>query len=107
MQVEITRHNRAVQLILNLSAGALDVYPDKDLSPAKHKTQGFGLVIVEEVACIDVKTQQRLESPQEPASFYLLSTLAINDIANLHQIVHFYGLRWRIERLHFTLKSGA
>lgn len=107
MQVEINRDNRAVRLILNLRAGAVNVYPDKDLSPAKHKTQGFSLVIAEEIACIDIKTQETLEPPKEPAIWYLLTTLPIADIVDVKRIVYFYALRWRIERLHFTLKSGA
>jgi hypothetical protein len=48
-------------LTLQLRAGAVDVYPAQDLSITNHKTQGFFLVIAQEVACVDLKTQQRIE----------------------------------------------
>jgi hypothetical protein len=105
--VTIERQNRAVQLVLNLRAGAVNVYPDKDLSPSKHKTQGFSLVVAQEVACIDLKTQHVLPPPEEPALWYLLSSLPINSLEQIQRVVQFYALRWRIERFHYTLKSGA
>lgn len=105
--VTIHRQNRAVQLVLNLRAGAVNVYPDKDLSPNKHKTQGFSLVVAQEVACLDLKTQQGLPPPEEPALWYLLSSLPINFPEQVQRVVQFYALRWRIERFHYRLKSGA
>ena len=105
--VNIYRQNRAVRLVLNLRAGAVNVYPDKDLSPTKHKTQGFSLVVAQEVACIDLKTQQVMPAPEEPALWYLLTTLSIDSAIQVQRVVRFYALRWRIERFHYTLKSGA
>jgi hypothetical protein len=107
MTVDINRDNRAVQLILSLRAGAVDIYPDPGLSISKHKTQGFSLVIAQEVACIDLKTQQQIEPPPAPAIWYLLTTLPVSEREEVTRIVHFYALRWRIERFHYTLKSGA
>jgi hypothetical protein len=57
LSVTVERQNRAVQLVLNLRAGAVNVYPDKDLSPSQHKTQGLSLGVAQEVACIDLNTQ--------------------------------------------------
>ncbi len=50
-RVRIYRHNREVELTLRLRAGAVNVYPEKDLSPSKHKTQGLSLVVAEEISC--------------------------------------------------------
>ena len=107
LTVNIHRQNKAVQLVLELRAGAVNVYPDKDLSPAKHKTQGFSLVVAKEVACIDLKTQQVMPASEEPALWYLLTTLPIDSQMKVQRVVRFYALRWRIERFHYTLKSGA
>ncbi len=105
--VNIERQNRAVQVVLNLRAGAVNVYPDKDLSPSRHKTQGLSLVIAQEVACLDRKTQQPLPPPEQPALWYLLTSLPIDSLEQVQRVVQFYALRWRIERFHYTLKSGA
>lgn len=107
LTVHIERQHRAVQLVLNLRAGAVNVYPDKDLSPGKHKTQEFSLVVAQEVACIDLKTQHVLPPPEQPALWYLLTSLPIHSLEQVQRVVHFYALRWRIERFHYTLKSGA
>jgi len=37
----------------------------------------------------------------------LVSTLPIADETGARQLVQYYALRWRIERLHYTLKSGC
>lgn len=37
----------------------------------------------------------------------LLTTLPVDTCTALQRVIRFYALRWRIERLHFTLKSGA
>ncbi len=39
--VSIRRDNRDVELTLRLKAGKVNVYPRKDLSAKKHKTQGL------------------------------------------------------------------
>lgn len=107
LSVNIERQNRAVQVFLKLRAGAVNVYPDKDLSPSRHKTQGLSLVIAQEVACLDGKTQQPLPLPEQPARWYLLTSLPIDSLEQVQRVVQFYALRWRIERFHYTLKSGA
>ncbi|NJO73940.1 MAG: IS4 family transposase [Leptolyngbyaceae cyanobacterium RM1_406_9] len=107
LSVTVERQNRAVQLVLNLRAGAVNVYPDQDLSSSQHKTQGWSLVVAQEVACIDLNTQQVMPPPETPAVWYLLSSLPTDSLEQVQRIVHFYALRWRIERFHYTLKSGA
>jgi hypothetical protein len=43
----------------------------------------------------------------EPIVWILLTTMAVNDLDAASEMVHYYTLRWTIERLHFTLKSGC
>jgi hypothetical protein len=38
---------------------------------------------------------------------YLLTSLPIENQADVERVVYLYALRWRIERFHYTLKSGA
>ncbi len=106
-EVLIHRNNKEARLTLQLKAGAVKVYPDKDLSVRKHQTQGLSLVIAEETACVDVATGADIFNKSDKALWYLLTSLPIEKQKDAERIVDFYALRWRIERLHYTLKSGA
>jgi hypothetical protein len=106
-RVRIYRHNREVELTLSLRAGAVNVYPEKDLSPSKHKTQGLSLVVAQEISCVDPQTQKDLFCPEEAATWYLLTSLPIDTLEQVIRVTQFYALRWQVERFHYTLKSGA
>ena len=43
----------------------------------------------------------------KPIEWLLLTTLAVETLADAQRAVTWYSYRWRIERLHFTLKSGG
>ena len=43
----------------------------------------------------------------EPIEWLLVTTLAVTTVADAERIVTWYSYRWRIERLHFTLKTGG
>jgi hypothetical protein len=43
----------------------------------------------------------------EPVHWLLLTTLPVHTLAQAHQCLLWYTYRWRIERFHFTLKSGC
>lgn len=105
--VSIRRDNREVELTLRLKAGKVNVYPGKDLSAKKHKTQGLSLVVAEDIACVDAKTGKPLGSDTKPAQWWLLTSLPTENLAQVNKVVDFYAWRWRVERLHYTLKSGA
>lgn len=60
-----------------------------------------------EVACVDAKSQTDCFEADNALSWTLLTSLPIDQANDVQRIVRFYALRWRIERLHFTLKSGA
>jgi hypothetical protein len=98
---------RTVELTLQLQAATVHLYPNKDLSAARHKTQPLSLVVATEVACVDVKTQADCFDANQALSWSLLTSLPIERADDVQRVVRFYALRWRIERLHFTLKSGA
>lgn len=90
-----------------LKAGAVNVPPDKNLSNSKHQTQGLFLVIAQEIACVDSQTGATILEETDKAVWYLLTSLPIENQGQMERVVSFYTLRWRIERLHYTLKSGA
>jgi hypothetical protein len=53
-----------------------------------------------------------VEEPTPPeghkaACWLLLATWPITDLAGAVQCARYYGLRWRVERYHYTLKSGC
>jgi len=43
----------------------------------------------------------------EPVCWVLLCTMPVTTVDEARRIVGYYALRWTIERLHFTLKSGC
>lgn len=104
---QVGGQRRTVELTLQLQAATVHIYPNQALSAALHKTQALSLVVATEVACLDVKTQADCFDAENALAWSLLTTLPIEQAAEVQRIVRFYALRWRIERLHFTLKSGA
>ena len=106
-EVSIQRNHKEVKLTLALKAGAVNVLPDKNLSASKHQIQGLSLVIAEEIACVDSKTGENSFNEKDKAVWYLLTSLPVENQGDVERIVYFYALRWRIERFHYTLKSGA
>jgi hypothetical protein len=105
-QVRIRREHKEVELTLKLKAGAVHIHPRKDLSIKKHQIQGLSLVVAEEISCIEVESREEVPC-QTPAIWYLMTSLPIHDAEDISRVVKFYALRWRVERFHYTLKSGA
>jgi hypothetical protein len=100
-RVVITRQNKEITLVLALQGGAVNV-----LSGAGEKTQGLALVIAEEVDSFDSQGK-RIFDPEQRVIWYLLTSLSVTTVLEMERWTYFYSLRWRIERLHYTLKSGA
>ena len=100
-RVVITRQNKEITLVLSLQGGAVNV-----LSGAGRKTNGLALVIAEEIASFDQQGKS-IFNPEERVVWYLLTSLPVTSVLEMERITYFYALRWRIERLHYTLKSGA
>lgn len=100
-RVVITRQNKEITLVLSLQGGAVNV-----LSGAGQKTRGLALVIAEEIASFDSQGNSIFD-PQQRVVWYLLTSLPVTSVLEMERLTYFYSLRWRIERLHYTLKSGA
>jgi dsDNA-binding SOS-regulon protein len=105
-QVKVMRHNKEVTLTLQLRAGQVSVHPNKDKNAARHKTGPMTLVNAREIAAKDEKGQDCYKA-QEAADWLLLTTLTLDEQCTAMDIVKYYSLRWRIERLHYVNKSGA
>jgi hypothetical protein len=106
MQVEVYRQNQPIVVELTISAAPLAVLPDKDLSPAKHQLSGLYLVVAQETNAFD-EQGTCVFNPQQRACWLLLTSYQVEQAADAFQVVRWYALRWRIERLHLVLKSAA
>ena len=100
-RVVITRQNKEITLVLARQGGAVDV-----LAGAGQKTHGLALVIAQEIDSFDSQGQSIFD-PQQRVVWYLLTSLPVTSVLEMERLTYFYSLRWRIERLHYTLKSGA
>ena len=100
-RVVITRQNKEITLVLSLQGGAVNV-----LSGTGEKTQGLALVSAEEIASFDSQGKS-IYDPEQRVVWYLLTSLPVTSVLEMERLTYFYSLRWRIERLHYTLKSGA
>ena len=105
-RITIDRGSKQVTLTLSLQAARVHVLPDKDKSIKKHKTAELSLVIATEVAAVD-QTGKNVFNSKEAAQWYLLTALPIDSQEDIVRILRFYSLRWRIERFHYTMKSGG
>lgn len=105
-QVAVLRQHQQVRLRLSLQACQVHVWPHKDRSPAKHKSQPLWVVIAREVGAVD-EAGMDVFNPDEAAEWFLLSSLGVETEEDAQRLVGFYSLRWRIERFHYVLKSGA
>lgn len=105
-RVKIWRKGKEVTLVLSIQAGKVNVLAGKKNRLEKPQTEGLSIVIAEEKEAIDSQGKSVFEA-DERAVWYLLTSLEIEDLAGIERVANFYALRWRIERLHYTLKSGA
>lgn len=105
-RVKILRKGKEVTLVLSLRAGKVNVLAGKKSQLDKQQTEGLSLVIAEEKEAFDSKGKSVFDS-DERAIWYLLTSLEIENQSGIERVATFYALRWRIERLHYTLKSGA
>lgn len=105
-EAEVLRGYQLVRLRLQLQACKIYVWPDKNHSVARHKTEPLWVVIAREVGAL---TEQGTDvfDDRQAAEWYLVSTLAVESESDARRIVGFYSLRWRIERFHYVLKSGG
>jgi len=105
-EVLINRKGKEVRLRVSLKAVSVNVLAGKKNLSENRKTEGLSLVIAEEVAAFD-RQGNNVYQPEEGALWYLLTSLGIDNLAQVERITGFYARRWLIERFHYTLKSGA
>ena len=105
-RVPIFRKGKEITLVLSLRARQVNVLGGKNNQTGKQKTEGLSLVIAEEKEAFD-RNGKSVFDPAERAIWYLLTSLPIANLAEIERVTTFYALRWRIERFHYTLKSGA
>lgn len=96
-EVEIERGGRTIGLTLSISYSKVKVYPPrdsrKDLSPIE-----MGLVYAVEQGGGDGK---------DKIEWILLSSKSDLDKDGALLMVDYYTQRWKVERFHYTLKTGA
>lgn len=71
--------------------------------PTHKRSRGFEPVTLNAILVEEMTTP----ADQTPIRWLLLTTLPIDTFEQLWQCVLWYSYRWRIERFHFTLKSGC
>lgn len=84
----------------------MHVLPDQGKSIKKHKSAELSLVIATEAAAVDSSGTDVFKA-KEAAQWYLLTALPIDRHEDSTRILRFYSLRRRIERFHYTMKSGG
>ena len=104
--VQLQRSNQEIEITLAIQAGQVQVYPSKKLRTKLHKTQHLTLVVAQEIAARDTQGKD-VYAPTQRALWYLLTSLPADSLEDIHRILDFYALRWRVERFHYTQKTGA
>lgn len=105
-RVGIERDGKSIDLDLSLQAGQVQVLAGKNASVQTQHSAALSVVIAREVGAFDEKGASVFEA-DKAAVWFLLSSLPIDTQEDIERITRFYSLRWRIERFHYTLKSGA
>lgn len=89
---EAQLHVRFTKQTIALQANSTNSH--KDLEPVE----------VYAVEVIEINPPADIE---EPIRWVLLTSLPVENFADALQIIHYYVLRWLIERFHYLLKSGG
>ena len=105
-RVSIYRANDPVELELAIQGGPVSIWPRKDLSPLLHKAEGLSIVVATEVGAVD-KNGKNCFHPKQAAQWILLTSLEVQTLEQAQKVVRYYSMRWLVERLHYTLKSGS
>jgi hypothetical protein len=77
-----------------------------DLNPPRHHPDRKHLSPVQ-VSVIRVREQGTTPAGEEPVEWMLITTMPVQDLAKAMEIVEAYAQRWKVERYHYTLKSGC
>ena len=79
------------------------------IQPPKNRTKAQQVIPLEPLTMQVVEVREVNPPPDvsKPIHWILLTTLAVDTLADAHRIVRYYGYRWLIERFHYVLKSGG
>lgn len=99
LQIERNPTRPARQATLSVRGMQVTIeVPRHHVQPEPRQPVTLNVLLVEEItSCPD----------SNPIRWLLLTSLAIDSFEQAWQCVRWYSLRWRIERFHFTLKSGC
>ena len=101
-EVTIRRHPehrpRAVRLVIRATTVTLPVPKSNRRSAAHDQPVRLSVIHVTEAAP---------QAETAKIEWLLLTDLPVPDLATAQRYVHYYSLRWLIERYHYTLKSGC
>lgn len=100
LDIEISRANGAAPRTVNLELRAVTVTLNpRQYRPAR-KMPPIPITAV-------LAREHTPPTGQEAVCWLLLTTLAIPSFEAAQQCLHWYAQRWKIERYHYTLKSGC
>lgn len=102
MEVEVPRSRkrkeRTARLWVHACAVTLEVPRHHlgrgDLSPVKVKV-------------VWVREQETVPAGEEPIEWMIITTVAVESLADAVEVVAAYAQRWKVERYHYVLKSGC
>lgn len=102
--ISITRDNKEINVTLSIKSAPVSILSGQ--GKTVDNCTGMTLVIAEEIAEIATDATDTA-TPKDKIVWYLLTSLSIESKEDALRVVTFYSYRWRIERLHYTLKSGG
>lgn len=100
-EIEIFRKGKHIRVRLVLKSAAVSIFYHH-----KKVLESHTVVIAEEIEALD-DTGKSVYNEKEKICWYLLTDLSVDTLDQVHQVVDFYTLRWKIELFHFTMKSGG
>lgn len=109
VEVKVSRTPERKERQAQVSVRAMEVYLQRPVSWPKSKPGDSQKVTV--IWAIETELPKNVE-PQDAVSWVLLSTDELGQTPEERGtkaclLLHYYSLRWQIERLHYTLKSGC
>lgn len=105
-QVDIYRDNRRVKLTLEVKACPVTIWPGDKKSVRLHAARGLNLVVAHEIAAVDDKGQDGYDA-KSAVNWLLVTSLPVDTQLEIDFVLDCYTQRWLVERLHYTMKSGA